>query len=356
MSISQLSLTDFRNIKSTTLDFDPDVNLIYGNNGSGKTSLLEAIYVICQACSFKTHQLKKCITHDKSGLLLFAKFDTYKAGLSKNSHKLEIKVNNEPIMRRSDLVRRTPISIFNADSFELLHGSPLQRRQFIDWCLFHVEPDYSKHWSDFNHALKQRNRILKTKIDLNLIDYWDQHLVRPALQISRLRKKYCEILEQTMESEVKGLSSDVDFTMIYREGWTKGMELGEALQVNRAKDIKAGFTSSGIHRDDIIFSTRDRPVSEVLSRGQCKRMCLALMLGSLLLVKKQASNRIILLIDDLHSELDIIRQTEVYDHLLKLNLQLFISNISGEISPSIKAKEVKMFHVEHGMIKPRNFT
>ncbi|MFT5218911.1 MAG: DNA replication and repair protein RecF [Planctomycetota bacterium] len=356
MSISQLSLTDFRNIKSSTLDFDPDVNLIYGNNGSGKTSLLEAIYVICRACSFRTHQLKKCISHDQSGFLLFAKFGNYKAGLSKNQHKLEIKVNNETIMRRSDLVRRTPINIFNSSSFELLYGSPLQRRQFIDWCLFHVEPNYSKHWLDFNHALKQRNRILRTKIDLNLIDYWDQHLVRPALEISHLRKKYCDILEQTLTGELCEMATGLDFKMAYKEGWSKGTELAEALSSNRARDIKAGFTSSGIHRDDIVFTTLDRPVSEVLSRGQCKRMSLALMLASLLLVQKYSVNKIILLIDDLHSELDIIRQTEVYDHLLNLNMQLFISNISDAIPSSMKTKEVKMFHVEHGIIKPRKFT
>ena len=89
MSISQLSLTDFRNLKSTTLDFDLRFNLISGDNGSGKTSLLEAIYVLCQAHSFRTHQLKQCIQHDKEGFLLFGRFGNFKAGLTKNNKKLE---------------------------------------------------------------------------------------------------------------------------------------------------------------------------------------------------------------------------------------------------------------------------
>ena len=97
MAISQLSLTDFRNLKSTTLDFDRRFNLISGDNGSGKTSLLEAVYVLCQAQSFRTHQLKQCIRHDKPGFLLFGRFDGFKAGLARYKDRLEIRINGETI-------------------------------------------------------------------------------------------------------------------------------------------------------------------------------------------------------------------------------------------------------------------
>ena len=106
MAIRQLSLTDFRNLESTTLDFHPSLNLVYGDNGSGKTSLLEAIHVLCQARSFRQQQLKKCIKHDKPNFLLFGRFDGYKAGLSKSDKFLEIRVNGESIKRRSMLVRK----------------------------------------------------------------------------------------------------------------------------------------------------------------------------------------------------------------------------------------------------------
>ena len=115
MSISQLSLTNFRNLKSTTLDFHPSINLISGSNGSGKTSLLESIHVLSQACSFRTHQLKQCISHGNPGFLLFGRFGGYKAGLSRSQQKLEIKLDGEPIRRRSTLVSKTPVNIVNAD-------------------------------------------------------------------------------------------------------------------------------------------------------------------------------------------------------------------------------------------------
>ena len=110
MAISQLSLTDFRNLRSTTLDFNSRFNLISGDNGSGKTSLLEAIYVLCQAHSFRTHQLKQCVTHEKNGFLLFGRFDGYKAGIAKNDKRLENHIDGENVKRRSELVRRTPIN------------------------------------------------------------------------------------------------------------------------------------------------------------------------------------------------------------------------------------------------------
>ncbi len=177
MAIRQLSLTDFRNLRSTTLEFDSRVNLITGDNGSGKTSLLESIYVLCQADSFRTHQLRQCINHDKSSFLLFGRFEDFKAGLSKSDKKLEIHVNGESIKRRSELVRRVPVLVLNSDSFALISGTPQQRRTFIDWCLFHVEQSYANLWGEYRHALRQRNRLLKSSKDLNLLAYWDEHLV-----------------------------------------------------------------------------------------------------------------------------------------------------------------------------------
>jgi DNA replication and repair protein RecF len=188
MAISQLSLTDFRNLKSTTLDLDRRFNLVSGDNGSGKTSLLEAIYVLCQAQSFRTHQLKQCIAHDKAGFLLFGRFEGYKAGVARHKDKLEIRINGETIRRRSELVKRSPINIVNADSFVLIDGAPARRRAFLDWCLFHVEPDYAEYWRLFQHALKQRNRLLKSRQDLKLLDYWDLQLVSPSNELARMRE------------------------------------------------------------------------------------------------------------------------------------------------------------------------
>lgn len=356
MPISQLSLTDFRNLKSATLDFDRRLNLVHGDNGSGKTSLLEAIYVLCQAQSFRTHQLKQCIKHDGSEFLLFGRFDTFKAGLARRNGKLEIRINGEAVNRRSELVRRAPINIVNADSFALIDGAPAKRRAFLDWCMFHVEHEYVENWRRFQHALKQRNRLLRTKKDLKLLDYWDEHLVEPSLRLAALRAQYSQKLQEIIDGELGDILSGIELTLNYRCGWPEDKSLEQSLADQRQRDIRQGFTGTGIHRDDIEMTSNAVRVGEVLSRGQGKRVCLALFLAVLKLVDASHDGGVILLIDDLNSELDQQAQKQVYSQLEKLNLQLFISNIEAQTPPAMEAKEFKMFHVEHGIIKPRIFS
>ena len=356
MAIRQLSLTDFRNLRSTTLDFNQHINLVTGANGSGKTSLLEAIYVLCQAHSFRTHQLKQCVRHGKASFLLFGRFADFKAGLSKSDKKLEIHVNGATIKKRSELVRRVPVRIVNAASFALVDGAPQTRRAFIDWCLFHVEHSYAEIWADFNHALRQRNRLLKSRQDLQLLEYWDEHLVKPSLQLQHMRQHQCEELRQLLDEDFAELLSGIPIEIEYRRGWTAGTELSEALRQYRQRDIKSGFTNIGVHRDDLLFSSAGNRVDVVLSRGQSKRLCMALLMASLKLVGEKTGKRIILLIDDLHSELDQAAQHKIYQQLTAMDLQLFVSNIDERPPGGLQAKEFKMFHVEHGTIKPRNFS
>jgi DNA replication and repair protein RecF len=356
MAISQLSLTDFRNLNSTTLDFNSRFNFISGDNGSGKTSLLEAIYVLCQAHSFRTHQLKQCINHDKSGFLLFGRFNDHKAGLAKNNKRLEIHVDGESIKRRSELVRKTPINIVNADSFLLLDGAPQKRRAFIDWCMFHVEPGYAEQWRLFQHALRQRNRLLKSRQDIKLLDYWDQHLIEPSLSLNTMRREYCKKLQAIVEVELCEILSGISPELVYQQGWADDLSLADAIKTNRERDIRSGFTNAGIHRGDLKFMSQGRNASEILSRGQSKRLCLALLLAALKVVSKSRQNRIILLIDDLHSELDNKAQNIVYQQLANMDLQLFISNIDSTVAEVLGGKEIKLFHVEHGIIRPRTFS
>jgi len=356
MAISQLSLTDFRNLRSTTLDVNSRFNIISGDNGSGKTSLLEAIYVLCQAHSFRTHQLKQCINHDKSGFLLFGRFDDHKAGLAKSDKRLEIHVDGESIKRRSELVRKTPINIVNSDSFVLLDGAPQKRRAFIDWCMFHVEPGYAEQWRLFQHALRQRNRLLKSRQDTNLLDYWDKHIIEPSLSLSAMRRDYCKKLQAIVADELCEILSGISFELEYQQGWPDDLSLEDAINSSRPRDIRSGFTNTGIHRDDLKFLSQGRNASEILSRGQGKRVCLALLLAALKVVSKSKQNRIILLIDDLNSELDSTAQNLVYQQLVEMDLQIFISNIDSVVPQPVIGKEIKLFHVEHGIIRPRNFS
>ena len=355
MSLRQFSLTDFRNLHSTTLDFHPRLNLLYGKNGSGKTSLLEAIHVNCQAQSFRQHQLRKCIKHGSDRFLLFGKFETHKAGISKSLNMQEIRVNGESISRQSELVRLSPVKVFNAESFELLTGPPEVRRKYLDWCLFHVEHSYADNWINYRHALKQRNKLLKDRRDLHLLDYWDSYLVGPSQVLCELRKKYCSMISALMLRDLSELFGDMDITVEYETGWDNETNLLEALKKNKQKDIRNGFTGQGIHRDNMLILSNGRPVKDVLSRGQLKRLTIVLLITALKLVSKPGDHRIILLIDDLSAEMDKISEHTVYAALSDIDLQVFITNIMEGVPDALEDKDFKMFHVEHGMIKPQKF-
>jgi DNA replication and repair protein RecF len=349
MTISQLSLTNFRGLKSTTLNFHPHINLVTGDNGTGKTSLLESINVIVQASSFQTHRLRNCISHCDLQFLLFAKFDSYKVGLSKSHTKLDIKINGEVVKKRSVLVKKTPASIINADSFQLITGSPSLRRSFM-------EHEYAAYFSQAKYALKQRNTILKSRKDIYLVDYWDKHLIEPSLVISELRKKYSIIIASMLNNELEDLLGDVKLDIDYEQGWSVGIKLEDSMKESRKRDIKSGFTNCGIHRDNIKLSTNGIAITEVLSRGQLKRVCIALHIVRLKIVKSYTDKNVILLVDDISSELDATSQKLAFKYLLELGVQLFITNIDSAVPSALQNKEFKMFHVEHGIISARKIS
>jgi DNA replication and repair protein RecF len=222
--------------------------------------------------------------------------------------------------------------------------------------LFHVEHSYVDVWVEFRHALRQRNRLLKMRRDLKLLDYWDQHLLAPSIRLHQMRLRQCDELRQILDKDFADLLADIPISLDYRRGWPEGVELEESVVAQRKRDIHSGFTNSGIHRDDLLITSRGVKATEVLSRGQSKRLCLALLMASLKLVGQKTGKRIILLIDDLHSELDSNAQSRVYQQLITMNLQLFVSNIDNRLPEGLQAKEFKMFHVEHGIIKPRKFS
>jgi DNA replication and repair protein RecF len=283
--------------------------------------------------------------------MLFGRFGSYKAGLSRSQQKLEIKLDGEPIRRRSTLVSKTPVNIVNADSSNLITGSPEQRRKYLDWCLFHVEHQYSEHWIRFKHALKQRNQLLKSRQDLNLLDYWDGYLIEPSVAISQHRRRYTALIAEQLVGPLTELPGAIPITLDYVAGWPEESDLKQCLEESRDKDIRAGYTNYGIHRDNLQIMADGMPAAQVLSRGQLKRVCLALIVAALNIVREKSNKKLIFLVDDLHSELDEASQQVVYRQLTDIGLQLFVTNLESYIPAALQGKEYKMFHVEHGIIK-----
>ena len=171
MAILELQCHEFRNLKNTTLQFNPKLNIIVGSNGSGKSSLLESIYTLSTSKSFRTKHLKYCIQHTHNKFTIFGKFKNHTIGIQKESVKLLTKIDNKLITKRSDLAKIQSVLVIDAASFELITGGKQKRREFLDWALFHVKPSFSDVWLKYKNILKQRNHLLRTK-NIKEIEYY----------------------------------------------------------------------------------------------------------------------------------------------------------------------------------------
>ena len=351
MAIRQLSLNNFRNLISTTVDLDANLNIITGLNGSGKTSFLEALHIICQGRSFKTHSINHCIQHKKNSFLLFSLFDTYKAGISRNKKTTTIRIDNETIYKVSSLAKKTPVRIINSDSFDLIIGTPGHKREYIDWCLFHVEHNYHSLWSDYKHSLKQRNALLKSRKNLSELNYWDKNISDLGESIFKLRKNNIKSLQLILDQEFPEITRHLNIELVYKPGWNINFSLIENLNTTRNKDIKQGYTLCGIHRDNIEILSNSLLAQNVLSRGEIKKLSIVLIISQIYLVQKSNNRNIIILIDDIDSELDEDSVKYILNKLNNNKIQLFITNIKNKQYLSQSHEEYKMFHVEHGMIK-----
>jgi len=351
MAIKQISLTDFRSLRNTKLEFHPRFNLVTGDNGAGKTSLLEAINFVSQGRSFKTSNSNEIIKNDKNESVVYALYENHKVGIRRTKGNSEIKVNGSGIKRMSELVSKVPVRALNSPSYELSTAKPNFKREFIDWCLFHVEHHYSEIWLKYRNTLKQRNQMLRDKKNIHLLDYWDRELVDSSTLISDLRQRYCKKIEQLVLEQQDSLVGDLKVRLEYRPGWDLNTPLSEIYKKNRNRELRYGHTLYGVQRDNLRVVSDGQLANTILSRGQVKRLSISLYLAQIKLVQDQKRKPVILLIDDLGSELDQRSIDLIISQVQKLDVQVFITSITRDHLKIPATEDYRLFHVEHGIIR-----
>ncbi|MCF6441983.1 DNA replication/repair protein RecF [Pseudoalteromonas luteoviolacea] len=359
MSLTHISLNDFRNIEAISLSPSKDLNLILGQNGSGKTSLLEAIYFLSSGRSFRTNKHKlmirssqaKCIVHGKKQLHNLS----IPIGISKDqSGDTQLRIQGQASRRIAELAQVLPVQVITPESYELFFGGPKERRKFLDLGVFHVEHLFFDVWKSFNKVLKQRNALLKTKPAncIEQIKFWDKQFIELAEQINIYRKAYISRFEGYFFDKIGGISPVFEgLEARYDAGW-KG-ELSDVLQSQLERDLKLGYTSRGPHKADFNFKVHGHSVEGIMSRGQLKLLLYALKITQNNLIEKETEKQSILLIDDLPSELSSETLGCVAKLLAICDSQLFVSAISlDSLTPVVEQldKHIEMFHVEHGRL------
>lgn len=358
--IQQLTITDIRNLTSVTLKPSPSVNILYGLNGSGKTSVLEAINILGVARSFRTSRIKPVINQGSEACTVFGrigvKSSTVPIGVSRNlrDESLQIRVAGENLKSTSELARLLPLQVINPDTFQLLEGSPKLRRNFIDWGVFHVKhQDFFPLWKRMQKALKQRNSLLRHgRISGSELISWNIEFEKAANAIDLLRSEYIQCLTPVFNQVLSELTELEDLSVQYYRGWDKDKSLSEVLLSGLARDAKSGYTHSGPQRADLRIRIGKVSAVDILSRGQLKLVVCALKLAQGFLYKELSGKQCVFLVDDLPSELDIPHRLALCQLFQKMNCQTFITCVEKEALERcwLPETEVKMFHVKHGQI------
>jgi len=356
MPLKSLSIDGFRNIESVKLQFSPRLNLFIGDNAAGKTSLLEALFVLARARSFRTRDLGKTIQSGETGFQLVATVckaggGEIPVGMSRSEKKLIARIDSKPIKRLSELAALFPIQWLGGNLHRLIEEGPAFRRQYLDWGLFHVKQTYLQAWKRFQKLLKQRNAALRKKASAKEISAWDIELATSGEELHQVRERYIVELESHVSTISTGLlDTDGELKIGYRRGWTRDISYRQALESGLTRDRELGYTREGPQRAELVFLSGRRPLIEQLSRGQLKLFVIALKVAQAQLLQRETSQTSLFLIDDIGAELDGANQLHVLQLLQSVGAQVFVTAINDIEGTGWKADQAGRFHVKHGVV------
>ncbi len=353
MHLSRLEVQGLRCLREVPeLEFHATLNLITGANAAGKTTLLEAIDLLARGRSFRTDKARELITQGETHYLIRgqvqpegAKEEAPPFWLSqqRTADSLELRCGQETLKGLADLAPRLAVQSIHPDSQALVHGAPARRRSWLDWGVFHVEPEYRSTWASYQRALKQRNAALKAQQNPQA---WNAPLAEAGTLMDEQRDRYLAEARDSIEGFAQILLPGQQLEFAYRPGFDRETGLFEALN----KSQSGIATDVGPHRADVELMLDGMPAARCASRGQTKLLAGCLLLGQIALFQEIRGERCILLVDDLAAELDASHMERMMEALAACEAQLFASCVGGPSGAFPMASEGRMFHVEQGII------
>jgi DNA replication and repair protein RecF len=350
-TLASLRLTDFRGFESARLALSPVANVLAGGNAAGKTSLLEAVFLLGRGQSFRSGRLDNLIRHGGASLTAFAEL---RPGATAARVGIEVARGQGTTCRvdgsaatRSELAAALPVQLLDPVSQELVRGPPEERRRFLDWGVFHVEHGFLDAWQRYRRALDQRNAALRAG-DWDSVTAWDEPLAAAGATVDQLRRRAVGQLLPgiaRLSESLLGQPAEVD----YHPGWPEGAGLREALAESVGRDRQLAGTQVGPHRADLKLRLGGRMARQTASRGQEKLLAAALSLSQVEQVAARLDRPVILLVDEPAADLDRAHLGRLLAALTAAPAQLFITTLDGtQLDLPIEAT---MFHVEHGLVQ-----
>lgn len=356
--IHEVYLQNLRNISLATVSPSNTLNVISGENGSGKSSFLEGLNLLATGRSFRTVDLQSLIKFDAPefvvrGVVQHSSYSTSKIGIRLNRQKEKlIRVNGETVRASSELARQLPLKFMSPLEAELIEGSPGVRRKYLDWLMFHVKPSYLSELKQFKVALSNRNATLKNG-DRKQEPYWRERVIHYSHTLSAATQDTMNHFMEYLNQEVRLLKS-YKININYYRGWRNDAEISDLLAESLERDFRTTSTRIGFQRSDLKIRANDRPASGVMSRGQMKICALALQLAQIKYLREHCNIKCVVLIDDIVAELDEKNLCAVVEGFVNSDSQLFITSANEKLAELFKTKfgnSLKLFHVEHGTMR-----
>lgn len=360
MPITSLRITNFRNL--STLDLSPcqeGLNIIAGRNGSGKTSILEAIYYLALGRSFRSSISSRLIRHSQEKFSIFAQLLSgmqcyLPIGVERDlSGVVKSRIAEKDIASITELAYLLPLRIINSQSHNLFEAGPAYRRKYLDWGLFYQFESFLPCWRQFERVLKQRNTALRDKRPKQEIDVWTCELIKHGLELNDMRQQYIEALQPVAADLAFQLLDTDSFQLDYYPGWNDSHHFADILADHYIEEYRSGHTQFGPQRADLEIKIKGISAKHFLSRGQQKLLICAMILAQGMLLAEKANKGLIYLVDDLPSELDLHSRQKLISLLSRQSTQVFITSIESEsICALLTESDVpsKVFHVEHGSV------
>ena len=361
MIIQSLELKDYRNYRSLSIEFNKNINILFGNNAQGKTNILEALYMCATTKSHKGSKDKEMIRfkQDEAHLRLYLqkKEISHKIDMHLKKNKTKgVAIDGISIKKSSELFGLLNIVFFSPEDLSIIKNGPSERRKFMDLELCQLDKIYFYNLSKYNKILVQRNNLLKQiKSNPSLIDtldIWDEQLVNYGINIIKKREEFIVLLNKIIYQIHQKLTGGLEKIKVEYDPSVKEKEFHKELSKKRELDLKNLYTYVGPHKDDISFYVNGIDIRKFGSQGQQRTAALSLKLAEIELVKKIINDTPILLLDDVLSELDKNRKNYLLDIINDVQTIITCTGLDEFINGRIHVN--KIFEVNNGVVRTVN--
>lgn len=351
MQLVELRADNFRRFAKLRIRIDSRISLFVGENAAGKTTLLEAVYLLSRGRSFRGQSPQELQGPAGDSWTVFGRTQhgaqpPHAIGLQWRDRQLAARIDGKAGVA-AELLQLTPVQILEPSQHRLIAEGPTYRRSFVDWGVFHVEHSFMPNWRRYRRALRQRNQALRSRASDAELAVWEPELAAAGDELQLLRQAHLDALKLRVAQRLERLLGPQAWAFDLQPGWTAGLSLAEALKQGRDRDRRMGTTVSGPHRAELRIRLDAHSARSRISRGQQKLLLAALLLSQCEEIESRSGVAPVLLVDDFSAELAAEFQERLLRELKQYQGQVLITSFEGGGTLA----GLEMFHVEHSGVR-----